>query len=59
MTTIPAEFAGHYDLEWIDSEFRPISRDIHATVDASGALLTLSFPSLHTVMRFAKEQIVD
>ncbi|MCI9286193.1 MAG: hypothetical protein HFJ91_10520 [Muribaculaceae bacterium] len=56
---IPAEFAGHYDLEWIDSEFRPISRDIHATVDASGALLTLSFPSLHTVMRFAKEQIVD
>ncbi|MDE6378334.1 MAG: hypothetical protein K2K72_06285, partial [Duncaniella sp.] len=49
----PTVFAGHYDLEWIDSTFRPVSRDIHATIE-NGSLLTLSFPLYRTTLRFAK-----
>lgn len=49
----PTVFAGHYDLKWIDSTFRPMDRDIHATIE-DDALLTLSFPLYKTTMRFAK-----
>lgn len=49
----PTIFVGHYDLEWIDSTFEPIDRDIHATV-SDGAILTLSFPLLKTTLRFSR-----
>ena len=46
-------FENHYDLEWIDSTFESIRRDIHASV-SDGAILTLSFPLLKTTLRFSK-----
>ncbi len=49
----PTIFVGHYDLEWIDSTFAPIDRDIHATI-TDGAILTLSFPLLKTTLRFSR-----
>lgn len=49
----PTIFVDHYDLEWVDSTFDTIDRDIHASV-SEGAILTLSFPLLKTVMRFSR-----
>lgn len=49
----PTVFVGHYDLEWIDSTFEPINRDIHAGI-SDGAILTLSFPLLKTTLRFSR-----
>ncbi len=49
----PTIFVDHFDLEWIDSTFEPIERDIHATV-TDKAILTLSFPLFKTVMRFSR-----
>ncbi len=46
-------FIDHYDLEWIDSTFEPIRRDIHAQI-SDRAILTLSFPLLKSTMRFSK-----
>lgn len=46
-------FQDHFDLEWIDSTFEPIDRDLHAGV-TDGAILTLSFPLLKTKLRFSK-----
>lgn len=47
-------FENHYDLEWIDATFEPLRRDIHASVGSGGAVLSLSFPLLKTVMRFSR-----
>ncbi len=49
----PTIFLGHYNLEWIDSTFEPIDRDIHASI-SDGAILTLSFPLLKTTLRFSR-----
>lgn len=46
-------FVDHYDLEWTDSTFDTIERDIHATV-TDKSILTLSFPLLKTTMRFSR-----
>lgn len=46
-------FDGHYDLEWVDSTFNRITEDIHAEIE-NGALLTVSFPLLKTIIRFSK-----
>lgn len=50
----PTIFEGHYDMEWIDATFSPITEDINAVVESDGALLTLNFPMLRTTMRFSK-----
>lgn len=47
-------FDGHYDMEWVDATFSPISEDINAVLGSDGALLTLNFPMLKTTMRFSK-----
>lgn len=47
-------FDGHYDMEWVDATFVPISEDINAVLDSDGALLTLNFPMFKTTMRFSK-----
>lgn len=52
----PTIFVDHFDLEWIDSTFESIERDVHATV-TDKAILTLSFPLLKTVMRFSRVPI--
>lgn len=49
----PTIFVGHYNLEWIDSTFEPIDRDIHASI-TDGSILTLSFPLLKTTLRFSR-----
>lgn len=49
---IPTPFAGHFDLMWVDSSLNPISEDIHASLDSSNAILTLSFPLLGSTIRF-------
>lgn len=49
----PTIFVDHFDLEWIDSTFESLERDIHATV-TDKAILALSFPLLKTVMRFSR-----
>lgn len=49
----PTIFENHFDLQWLDSEFQLISRDIHADV-TDRAILTLSFPLLKTRLRFSK-----
>lgn len=49
---IPTPFAGHFDLMWVDSSFNPISEDIHASLDSSNAILTLSFPLMGSSIRF-------
>lgn len=49
----PTIFLDHYDLEWTDSTFDTIDRDIHATVTDS-SIMTLSFPLLKTTLRFSK-----
>lgn len=49
----PTIFLDHYDLEWTDSTFDTIDRDIHATVTEK-SILTLSFPLLKTTLRFSK-----
>lgn len=54
----PTVFVGQYDLEWVDSEFERITRDIHAHVDDSGSLLILEFPLMKMRMRFAKMPLV-
>lgn len=46
-------FDGQYDLKWIDATFDTMTDDINATV-TDGALLTLNFPLLKTVLRFSK-----
>lgn len=50
---IPTIFTSHYDLEWLDSSFEPMTEDLHADI-TDGAILTLSFPMFKTVMRFSK-----
>lgn len=47
-------FQDHYDMEWIDSTFEPLTEDVHAALEET-ALLTLSFPMYKTVIRFSKE----
>ncbi|MCM1164098.1 MAG: hypothetical protein NC339_07615 [Muribaculaceae bacterium] len=49
----PTNFQNHYSLEWIDAEFEEINTDVHADI-ADGAILSLSFPLLKTVLRFSK-----
>lgn len=49
----PTIFENHYTLEWIDSEFRTMTEDMHADIE-QGAILTLSFPLLKTTLRFSK-----
>lgn len=50
----PTAFLGHYDLRWVDAEFLPIERDIHAVIDTDNSRLSLNFPLLKTVINFAK-----
>ncbi len=50
---LPTIFQSHYNLQWYDSTFEPITHDIHASV-ADNAILTLSFPLLNTTLRFSK-----
>lgn len=50
----PTNFIGHYELSWIDSEFEEMTTDIHADLTTSGSILALSFPLLHTTMRFSR-----
>lgn len=52
----PTIFLDHYDLEWIDSTFEPITRDIHAQM-TDDAILSLSFPLLKTIVRFSKMRL--
>lgn len=52
----PTIFLDHYDLEWIDSTFEPITRDVHAQM-TDGAILSLSFPLLKTTVRFSKMRL--
>ena len=35
-------FLDHYDLEWIDSTFEPITRDVHAQVTDDAILALVS-----------------
>ena len=49
----PTIFLDHYDLEWVDSTFERMNRDIHAQL-TDGAILSLSFPLLKTTVRFSK-----
>lgn len=49
----PTIFLDHYDLEWTDSTFDTMERDIHASVSGN-SILTLSFPLLKTTLRFSK-----
>ncbi len=53
---IPTIFSSHYDLCWIDSSFEQINEDVHAEV-TGGAILSLSFPMLKTVIRFSKKPL--
>lgn len=48
---IPTPFAGHFDLRWVDSSLTPIREDVHASLDSSNAILTLSFPLLGSTIR--------
>lgn len=47
----PTPFAGHFDLMWVDSSLTPLREDIHASLDSSNAILTLSFPLLNSSLR--------
>ncbi|MCH5327074.1 MAG: hypothetical protein J1E29_07725 [Duncaniella sp.] len=49
----PTIFKNHFDLEWIDAEFKPITTDIYADI-IDGAILRLSFPLYNTTIRFSK-----
>lgn len=49
----PTIFENHYDLQWLDSSFESIDRDIYANI-TDGAILSLSFPLLKTTLRFSK-----
>lgn len=51
----PTIFIDHFDLEWIDAEFVPMTEDIHASV-TDGAILTLSFPLYKSEMRFSRQR---
>lgn len=50
----PTIFSHHYDLLWLDEQGRTMSREQSATFDASGALLTLSFPLYKATVRFSR-----
>ncbi len=46
-------FDGHYDLEWIDSTFAPITQDAYAAFE-NGVLMTLNFPVYKSQIRLSK-----
>ena len=46
-------FDGHYDLEWIDATFLPITLDAYAAF-SDGVLMTLNFPVYNSQMRLSK-----
>ena len=48
----PTPFANHYNLTWIDAHHTPHTRELHATLDPTNAILTLSFPLLNSTLRF-------
>ncbi|MGM9861365.1 MAG: hypothetical protein ACI30W_02095 [Muribaculaceae bacterium] len=50
----PTIFSHHYDLLWLDAQGRSMTREQSATFDASGALLTLSFPLYKATVRFSR-----
>lgn len=50
----PTIFSHHYDLLWLDEQGRTMTREQSATFDASGALLTLSFPLYKATVRFSR-----
>ncbi|MGM9846223.1 MAG: hypothetical protein ACI30K_08380 [Muribaculaceae bacterium] len=50
----PTIFSHHYDLLWLDEQGIAMTRDQSATFDASGALLTLSFPLYKATIRFSR-----
>lgn len=51
----PTIFIDHFDLEWIDSEFKPMTEDVHASV-TDGSILTLSFPLYKSELRFSRRR---
>ena len=46
-------FDGHYDLEWIDATFEPITQDAYAAFE-NGVLMTLNFPVYKSSLRLSK-----
>ncbi len=53
----PTVFIDQFDLEWVDSEFTTLSRDIHARIE-NNALLVVEFPLLKMQMRFVRQPLV-
>lgn len=50
----PTIFSHHYDLVWLDEQGLSMTGEQSATIDASGALLTLSFPLYKATIRFTR-----
>ena len=50
----PTIFSHHYDLVWLDEQGLSMTAEQSATFDASGALLTLSFPLYKATVRFSR-----
>ena len=50
----PTIFSHHYDLVWLDEQGLSMTAEQSATIDASGALLTLSFPLYKATIRFTR-----
>lgn len=51
----PSGFDNEYDLLWYDVEGRPAAAENSAALDASGTMLTLSFPLVESQLRFRRE----
>lgn len=49
----PTQFADHFTLQWIDSDMRTISTDLHADF-STGSILSLQFPLYSSTLRFVK-----
>lgn len=46
-------FTGNYDATWIESQFKLIDKDVHASIE-NAVILTVKFPVLKSQLRFSK-----
>jgi len=50
----PTQFAGQYDIVWLDSSFTDRGDEGYATIDEESRLLTVYFPLLKATVRFVR-----